>query len=60
MLVVESILHLVSSFLDLSIALPLRNLVVEAGKEASELHGLTKKSAQDAVVVQALTILTLI
>jgi hypothetical protein len=56
----ESILHLVSSFQDLSIGFPLQIWVVEAGKETSELPGLTKKTAQDAVVVQALTILTLI
>jgi hypothetical protein len=53
-------MDLVSSFLDLSIGFTLQNLVVEAGKDPSELHGLTKKTAQDAVVVQALTILTLI
>jgi Mg2+ and Co2+ transporter CorA len=56
----QTITDLVSSFLDLSSGFTLQNLAVEAGKETSELHELTKKTAQDAVVVKVLTILTLI
>jgi hypothetical protein len=63
----QGIANLVSSFLDLHSSFALQELTKESRKENEEMrrlsekmHHLTERSAQDAVTVKVLTILTLI